>query len=704
MLSVPIFWFFLRGWATGSRRWFILSGIWMGLAGYTYSAARLLPIILVASLLPEFFLESRANSTTQRSLRTNQNRQTTSLRSRVWPYSKLKSRLINLSAFSLAALVIYLPLGLYLLTHPGQFTARAYSVMVWNYLDTQAEIVAEIGRNLIRVGGFFCCDGSPNPLFGWPNYPGSHLLLLPFLVIGLIGSLRYGRYFFPRLVALWWLIGLIPTVIAIEAPHPLRMIVAVVPTAILIALGPVYLAQWLEIRTLRSVSGRLFVFAGLIILIPAVGSFSAYFNRWTGLQSTRGAYDYAAVAIHEAILDQTDAANPIYLPLASVNAPSLLYYLSDPFPRQASLAAAPAAGALVISPDQHVGDPTWVRFHHDQTIVLPPLSSEGQQLIREALTGSGTEPIRTADGEIIARLARLATDPVRFVEEVGQPLEFSFGPLSLTGATYPPVIDRLADIPITLLWTANRAMADDYEILVRLVDDNRRAWANGDARPTGWVYPTSFWRPGIDEIAARHDLVMGPDPPPPGRYWLAVSIFDPGRGRRLPLANPDGDSPDTVFLGPLKVPLAEVTSPDATQNIAPVTFGDTVQLTGFSVDQSKIKPGQSIQLNLFWHALARPEVDYTIFVHLLDSDDNLVAGRDAQPLAGQYPTTIWAPGEEIMDQHTLPVPVDLPQGQYRLAVGLYYLATGERLPLRFENGATGRDGRLTLDLALTVTD
>jgi hypothetical protein len=616
----------------------------------------------------------------------------------------LKSRLINLSAFSLAALVIYLPMGLYHLTHPGQLTARAYSVMVWNFLDTQAEIVAEIGRNMIRVGTFFCCDGSPNPLFGWPNYPGSHLLVLPFLVIGLIGSLRYVRYFFPRLVALWWLIGLIPTVIAIEAPHPLRMIVAVVPTAILIALGPIYLAQWLEIRTPRFVPNRLFALAGLIILIPAVGSFGVYFNRWTGLQSTRGAYDYAAVAIYEAILDQTDAAAPIYLPLARVNAPSLLYYLSDPFPRQAGLAAAPAAGALVISPDQHLDDPTWVRFQHGQATVLPPLSTEGQQLIREALTDSGTEPIRTADGEIIARLARLATDPVRFVEEVDRPFKLSFGPLSLIGATYPPVIDGLADIPVSLFWTANREMADEYEILVRLVDDNRRAWANGDARPTGWVYPTSFWRPGIDEIAARHDLVIGPDRPPPGRYWLAVSIFDPGLGRRLPLANPAGDSPDTVFLGPLKVPLANVTSPGAAENIPSVTFGDTVQLTGFSVDQTTIRPGQTIQLNLFWRALARSEVDYTIFVHLLDSDDNLVAGHDAQPLAGQYPTTIWTPGEEIMDRHTLSVPVDLAQGQYRLAVGLYYLPTGKRLPLRFENGATGRDGRLTLDLALTVTD
>ena len=38
-------------------------------------------------------------------------------------------------------------------------------------------------------------------------------------------------------MALWWLTGILPSIIAIEAPHPLRMIVAVVPTAILIGLA-----------------------------------------------------------------------------------------------------------------------------------------------------------------------------------------------------------------------------------------------------------------------------------------------------------------------------------------------------------------------------------------------------------------------------------------------------------------------------------
>ena len=63
----------------------------------------------------------------------------------------------------LAALLIYLPMGSYLLTHPALFGARALSVTVWHFLDTPTGIAAELGRNLLRVAGFFCCQGSPNP-------------------------------------------------------------------------------------------------------------------------------------------------------------------------------------------------------------------------------------------------------------------------------------------------------------------------------------------------------------------------------------------------------------------------------------------------------------------------------------------------------------------------------------------------------------
>jgi hypothetical protein len=47
---------------------------------------------------------------------------------------------------------------------------------------------------------------------------------------------------------------------------------------------------------------------------------------------------------------------------------------------------------------------------------------------------------------------------------------------------------------------------------------------------------------------------------------------------------------------------------------------------------------------------------------------------------GDYPTSVWAPGEVIIDPHVVVLPADLPAGQYRLLVGMYNLETLVRLP------------------------
>ncbi len=63
-------------------------------------------------------------------------------------------------------------------------------------------------------------------------------------------------------------------------------------------------------------------------------------------------------------------------------------------------------------------------------------------------------------------------------------------------------------------------------------------------------------------------------------------------------------------------------------------------------------------------------------------------------MQGDYPTTLWAPGEIIVDTHPID-PTTLPPGDYYLLAGLYDPATGERLP------AFGPDGPL-LDYAVNL--
>jgi hypothetical protein len=92
-----------------------------------------------------------------------------------------------------------------------------------------------------------------------------------------------------------------------------------------------------------------------------------------------------------------------------------------------------------------------------------------------------------------------------------------------------------------------------------------------------------------------------------------------------------------------------------------------------------VAPGGTLDLTLHWQALASADRAYTVFVHLLDEAGNVKGYGDSEPGSGAYPTTGWLPGEYLADLHTVTIAPDALPGAYRIAVGLYDPATGERL-------------------------
>ncbi|GAB4265392.1 MAG: hypothetical protein Kow0080_05550 [Candidatus Promineifilaceae bacterium] len=113
-----------------------------------------------------------------------------------------------------------------------------------------------------------------------------------------------------------------------------------------------------------------------------------------------------------------------------------------------------------------------------------------------------------------------------------------------------------------------------------------------------------------------------------------------------------------------------------------VSFGGEVQLLGYTLPQTAYLAGDVVPVTLFWQA-ERPLTNrYKIFLHLLDVDGQLVAQRDSEPGGGLNLTTLWQPGETIVDKHGLFLPVDLQPGEYTLLLGLYDIADpAARLPL-----------------------
>jgi 4-amino-4-deoxy-L-arabinose transferase-like glycosyltransferase len=124
------------------------------------------------------------------------------------------------------------------------------------------------------------------------------------------------------------------------------------------------------------------------------------------------------------------------------------------------------------------------------------------------------------------------------------------------------------------------------------------------------------------------------------------------------------------------------------------TLGDQIELVGYDLPAISWQPGTIVPLTLFWQSGGTVEEDYRVFVHLLDGSGQLVAQNDSEAVGGSRPTSTWQASELIVDRHGLPLPGDLPAGNYTLRAGLYLPATGERLPVRDFGGQLVGDSAL----------
>ena len=111
-------------------------------------------------------------------------------------------------------------------------------------------------------------------------------------------------------------------------------------------------------------------------------------------------------------------------------------------------------------------------------------------------------------------------------------------------------------------------------------------------------------------------------------------------------------------------------------------FGDRIRLEGYSINDSSFAAGDILQLTLFWNPQSLIANRYKIFVHVIgDPDSPPVAQHDGEPVGGLVLTTMWKPDEIVRDNHGVFLPLDLPRGDYKLAVGLYDVNSSERLTL-----------------------
>lgn len=101
------------------------------------------------------------------------------------------------------------------------------------------------------------------------------------------------------------------------------------------------------------------------------------------------------------------------------------------------------------------------------------------------------------------------------------------------------------------------------------------------------------------------------------------------------------------------------------------------ELLGWQLAQP-LRAGTAAELTLMWYARGRQGRDWTVFVHLVDANDVVVAEDNTKPRGGAFPMTQWVAGDWVEDRHTLVLRANLPPGAYRLRVGLFDERTQDR--------------------------
>jgi hypothetical protein len=238
-------------------------------------------------------------------------------------------------------------------------------------------------------------------------------------------------------------------------------------------------------------------------------------------------------------------------------------------------------------------------------------------------------------------------------------------------------------LPLTLYWELLKPVEQNYSLFIHLLGRQRQVVTQLDTYPGGGKWPTSLLKPGAI-LADYYEIAIPPEAEfkqAPTRLQIAAGIYDffePGRPGR-PATNTAGQPVDPIIARAKLVPWRW---PEPARLDHPINFFDKATLLSYQLADDR----QAVTLN--WQANGYFETDYTVFIQAWHTPEGgYAAGFDGPPVQGDYPTTLWSPGEIIVDTHPLDLAV-LSPGTYRLIAGLYNPITDERLP------AFGPDGPL----------
>jgi hypothetical protein len=243
---------------------------------------------------------------------------------------------------------------------------------------------------------------------------------------------------------------------------------------------------------------------------------------------------------------------------------------------------------------------------------------------------------------------------------------------------------------VMLYWQALVDIQKDYSVAAVLLatgDDNWKQLEFQQSFPGNGLTPTQGWHAGD---LYRDQVVFYPKGKLNGPTQAVIEVQVLAGKAVVPMSVDDQPMEMALAQKVVVRPAAPLVADQNSLLASPVDYDGRYKLVGVSATNA----AEGLRLELWWRVQKASPTDYSVFVHLVDPQGQLIAQADGLPDNGRSPTSIWQPGDVIRDVHQFPVAAP---PHSTLLIGLYDLTSLARLPAA-QSGQTLRDAMYVFEI------
>lgn len=430
--------------------YFVLAGAFLGLALYSYAAARLFPLVF-AIFVVYWFWRDRAAMRTHR-----------------W----------HVLAMAGVSFLTALPLLWFFIRYPYYFVFRiAYVANKGRGAVEGRPWLTWIG-NIGRVLRGLIVYGETHLRHNLPGRPYMDPVQAWLFMSGIVVTVWQRRRLAWKFLWIWLVVMLLPSIMSGDAPHFGRLTGAAPPVAILISLGWVGIVRALMQRVPSGNAGLVLAVSGIVLLASALWTAADYFVRYAEQPELPDAFYEQDWELGRYLAESGEEVS-LYLTPSQEELATIYFALESPD----RLTNYTGTSGLVPA-----GIPSQANLY-----VIRPSDSDYLDRLAEVFPNGRLEERRET---FLSYFVAAENNQVDIEHEVGYRWSEQ---IALVGWSQHWHDDRLI---VTLVWQAISAPDRDYTAYVHLLDESGAIMSQVDRPPTG--YATSNWRDGeivVDQFA-----------------------------------------------------------------------------------------------------------------------------------------------------------------------------------------------------------